>query len=112
MIASGCSGALDLAISVLCSPQQSSILIPSPGFTLYQTLCSSKAINTHKYPLLPDKNWEIDLEAVEKLLKADKSVTAWLINNPSNPCGSVYSQAHLEACLSCKQLISSIIYCF
>ena len=41
----------------------------------------------------PERNWEIDLDHVESLM--DDSVAAILVNNPSNPCGSVYSKQHL-----------------
>lgn len=97
MIASGCSGALDLAISVLCGPGDS-LLIPQPGFTLYETLAGSKGIKALHYPLDADKNWEIKLEEVEKIMKS-KKIKAWSINNPSNPCGSVYSKQHLIDCI-------------
>lgn len=102
MIASGCSGALDLAISVLCSPGQSAILLPSPGFTLYATLATSKSIAPIAYPLDPHRNWEIQLDKVEEALRGNDAIRAWIINNPSNPCGSVYSREHLEACLARK----------
>lgn len=98
MITSGCSGALDLAISVLCSPGDA-ILIPKPGFTLYETLTGSKGIVSIKYPLDSGNKWKIKLEEVENILQNNCKVKAWLINNPSNPCGSVYSQSHLEDCL-------------
>ena len=97
-IASGCSGALDLAISVICGPGDS-LLIPQPGFTLYGTLTGSKGINKAYYGLDAEKNWEIKLDEVKELMKRDKKIKAWLINNPSNPCGSVYSRAHLKSCL-------------
>jgi len=97
IISSGCSGALELAFGVLAN-HGDSILLPRPGFTLYTTICQSKGINPVYYPLQPNNNWEVDLEAVRSLMRDNKPV-AWLVNNPSNPCGSVYSKKHLEACL-------------
>lgn len=98
-MASGCSGAIDLAIGVLVNEGET-ILLPRPGFTLYGTLCRSKAIKIHYYNLLPASNWEIDLEGIKAELDKGLRPSAWLINNPSNPCGSVYSKEHLEACLA------------
>lgn len=97
IISSGCSGALELAFGVLAD-QGDSILLPRPGFTLYTTICQSKGINPVYYTLQPNNNWEVDLDAVRSLIRDNKPV-AWLVNNPSNPCGSVYSRKHLEACL-------------
>jgi tyrosine aminotransferase len=97
-ITSGCSGALDLAISVICGPGDA-LLIPQPGFTLYGTLAGSKGINTVNYGLDENKNWEIKLEEVEEAIRGDERIKAWIINNPSNPCGSVYSREHLLSCL-------------
>ena len=95
IITSGCSGALDLTFSVLAHAGQT-ILLPQPGFSLYRTLCDNKGIKVKYYRLLPERNWEIDLEHVKELL--DETVAGWLINNPSNPCGSVYSAEHVRQC--------------
>lgn len=49
-----CSGgccALDISIMALCSPGQN-ILIPRPGFPLYQTLAHGLGIITKSYDLL------------------------------------------------------------
>lgn len=100
IITSGCSGALEMTFAALASPGQT-ILLPQPGFSLYRTLCDNKSIKVKYYRLLPERAWEVDLEQVESLLRDDPSIVAWLINNPSNPCGSVYSAEHLRAC---KQL--------
>ncbi len=44
----------------------------------------------------PEKGWEIDLADLERLLVEEAgSVSAIVVNNPSNPCGSVYSRQHL-----------------
>ena len=50
VLASGASGALDLAISVLANPGQN-ILVPRPGFSLYQTLAESLGIKIKHYDL-------------------------------------------------------------
>lgn len=46
----------------------------------------------------PDKAWEVDLQDLEDQI--DSNVAAIVINNPSNPCGSVYSKQHLLDILS------------
>ena len=51
VFASGCSGALDLAISVLANAGQN-ILVPRPGFSLYQTLAESLGIRVRHYDLM------------------------------------------------------------
>lgn len=97
ILASGCSGALDLAIKVLCSATDT-ILIPKPGFSLYRTIATSLDLDVHEYKLIPERSWEVDLEGLEEFLRESKKrISAWLVNNPSNPCGSVYSLKHLAS---------------
>ena len=94
VIASGCSGALDLCISALCDPEKNhNILIPKPAFSLYKTLATSKGLKVKYYELISDQEWEADLASMEANI--DQNTTAILINNPSNPCGSVFSSIHL-----------------
>lgn len=93
VIASGCSGAVELVISAMID-EGDNILVPSPGFPLYQVITDSLGGSTKHYPLLPDKAWECDLATMDKLV--DNRTRAILINNPSNPCGAVYSAKHLQ----------------
>ncbi|XP_067091201.1 tyrosine aminotransferase [Osmerus mordax] len=97
ILTSGCSQAIDLAISVLCNPGDN-ILVPCPGFSLYKTLAVSLGIQVKLYNLLPEKSWEIDLQHFESLV--DDRTACVIVNNPSNPCGSVYSKEHLQGILS------------
>lgn len=53
---------------------------------LYLVLMS---INLH---FQPELGWEIDLDDLESQI--DESTAAIVINNPSNPCGSVFSKDH------------------
>lgn len=94
IIASGCSGALDLAIGAL-GDEGSNILVPAPGFSLYTTLASAKGIETRSYKCRADKDWEIDLEQMASLI--DSNTRAIIVTNPSNPCGSNFSRAHVIA---------------
>jgi tyrosine aminotransferase len=73
-------------------------LLPAPGFSLYETLASSKGISCKFYRLLPEKQWDVDLVHLEELI--DENTAAILVNNPSNPCGSNYSKDHLAAILA------------
>lgn len=96
MLTSGCSQALELAICVLANPGQT-VLVPKPGFPLYKTLAESMGINIKYYSLLPDRGWEVDLADMEHQISADTA--AIVVNNPSNPCGSVFSRRHLQSIL-------------
>jgi len=92
IITSACSGALELCIGTLANPGEN-ILIPKPGFSIYQTIAISNGCEVRAYNLQPDKDWEVDLAHMESLI--DTNTSAIIVNNPSNPCGSVYTKQHL-----------------
>jgi len=87
---------LELCILVLANPG-SNVLIPKPGFPLYKTLCGGPGINIKQYNLKVEQNWKIDIDHLESLI--DSKTAAIIYNNPSNPCGSVYSEDHIEEVL-------------
>ncbi|CAA3033088.1 tyrosine aminotransferase, partial [Olea europaea subsp. europaea] len=104
VLCSGCSCALDLAITVLANPGQN-ILVPRPGFSIYRTLAEGLGIRTKPYNLLvsatnldasifAERGWEADLAGLEAAI--DEDTAAIVVNNPSNPCGSVFSKQHLR----------------
>lgn len=97
ILCSGCSCALDLCISALANPGQN-ILVPRPGFPLYTTLAKGLGIETKEYDLIPENNWEVDLAHMESQI--DQNTVAILVNNPSNPCGSVFGKEHLKKILA------------
>ena len=97
IVANGCSGALEIALTALLDPG-TILLVPQPGFPLYQVIAESHGATVMHYNLLPDKNWEVDLNHLEELvLKHDSLIRGILVNNPSNPTGSVFSRKHLES---------------
>lgn len=97
ILCSGCSCALDLCIAAIAGPGQN-ILIPKPGFSIYGTLAEGFGIDCRSYNLIPEKNWEIDLNHLETLI--DENTAAVIVTNPSNPCGSVFSKEHILEIIS------------
>lgn len=96
ILTSGASHALDLCIGALCSPG-SNILVPVPGFPLYETLATVYDVKVKHYNLLAETGWQIDLDQLESLI--DERTAAIVYNNPSNPCGSVFDEKHIRSLL-------------
>lgn len=106
IVASGCSGTLELVLTALLD-EDSILLVPKPGFPLYQVICESHGASVAHYELDPDRQWECDLEHMEQLIlsydDANHRVRGIVINNPSNPTGSVYTEHHLRQILALAQ---------
>jgi len=112
ILCSGCSCSLDLCIAALANPGQN-ILIPRPGFPLYSTLANGYGIETKEYDLIPECGWAVDLDHMESQI--DENTVAIVVNNPSNPCGAVFTPEHLTAILEiadrhCLPIIADEIY--
>lgn len=89
----GCNQAVEVALTALTSPG-ANILFPRPGFPYYESRAGFCKLEVRHFDLLPEKDWEVDLDAVEAL--TDHNTVAMVIINPGNPCGSVYTYEHLQ----------------
>ena len=108
VLTSGCSHALDLAFSVLANPHVDNVLIPRPYFSHYECLLKYNLINVKFYDLDAEKNWEADLDSIRR--EADDNTKAIIVNNPSNPCGSVFELDHLKDIMdTCEDLKLPVI---
>jgi len=92
-ITCGCTQAIDVSVALLSRPG-ANILLPRPGFPIYELCAAFRQVEVRHYDLLPEKGWEVDLDAIETL--ADQNTVALVIINPGNPCGNVYTYHHLE----------------
>ncbi|KAL4482470.1 hypothetical protein ABPG72_001446 [Tetrahymena utriculariae] len=70
------------------------ILVPEPGYPFYHLTAPSMGVEIRPYKLIPEKSFEIDLEHLQTLVDR-KTRFLWIVN-PSNPCGSIFSRAHME----------------
>ncbi|OEL28666.1 Nicotianamine aminotransferase A [Dichanthelium oligosanthes] len=66
-LTAGCCQAIDVMISVLAQPG-SNILLPKPGFPLYESRTMFSNLEAWHFNLIPDRGWEADLESVEALV--------------------------------------------
>ncbi|KAM7276565.1 hypothetical protein ACFE04_018431 [Oxalis oulophora] len=89
----GCQQAIEVMIHTLSSPG-ANILLPRPGFPAYETICAYTGLEVRHFDLLPERGWEVDLDAVEAL--ADENTAAMVIISPGNPCGNVFTYQHLQ----------------
>ncbi|CAH8359953.1 unnamed protein product [Eruca vesicaria subsp. sativa] len=89
----GCCQGIETIIHVLSCPK-SNILLPSFVYPLYYSHAIYGQVEIRKYELLPDQDWEIDLQGIEAI--ADDNTIAMVIANPHNPCGNVYTHHHLK----------------
>lgn len=92
-LAGGCTQAIEVILTVLACPK-ANILLPKPGFPYYEACSAFHHLEFRHFDLLPEKQWEVDLDAVEAL--ADENTVAMVIINPGNPCGNVYTYEHLK----------------
>ncbi|KAJ9537626.1 hypothetical protein OSB04_030359 [Centaurea solstitialis] len=92
-VTAGCTQAIEVAISILARPN-ANILVPKPGFPIYELCAAFRNVEIRHFDLIPDKGWEVDLDSVDRLI--DHNTVAMVIINPGNPCGNVYSYQHLK----------------
>ncbi|XP_010526505.1 PREDICTED: S-alkyl-thiohydroximate lyase SUR1-like [Tarenaya hassleriana] len=89
----GCNQGIEIVIEALARPN-ANILLPRPSFPHYDARAVYSGLEVRKFDLLPEKDWEVDLEGVEAV--ADENTVAIVIINPNNPCGNVYTHDHLK----------------
>ncbi|CAL0328880.1 unnamed protein product [Lupinus luteus] len=105
-ITCGCTQAIDVSIAMLSRPG-ANILLPRPGFPIYELSAAFRHVEVRHYNLQPEKSWEVDLDAIEAL--ADKNTVALVIINPGNPCGNVYTYNHLEKIAETAKRLGTIV---
>jgi tyrosine aminotransferase len=115
IVASGCSGTLELVLTALLDPG-TFLLVPQPGFPLYEVIAKSHGAAVLHYRLRSDHNWQVDTDHVRELIRTHGNrVRGILINNPSNPTGAVYTFDHLrdivQLCDDCRlPIVADEIY--
>jgi tyrosine aminotransferase len=77
---------------LLLADEGDNFLFPSPGFPLGSVIADSMGIATKLYHLDPHNHWKADLVEMEELI--DERTRFILVNDPSNPLGTCWSEEH------------------
>jgi alanine-synthesizing transaminase len=85
VLTSGTSEAYSHIFRLLCEPGDE-VLVPVPGYPLFEFLADLADVRLISYPLLYDHGWQIDLETLRAALTPRSR--AILVVHPNNPTGS------------------------
>ncbi|HEX8825780.1 MAG TPA: aminotransferase class I/II-fold pyridoxal phosphate-dependent enzyme [Archangium sp.] len=96
VVTNGASEAIDLALTALLEPGER-VLVPSPGYPLYNALAARLGVQAVPYSLDEDKGWSLDLAQIDAL--CTPGTRAILLCNPNNPTGAVLDRDVLEGLL-------------
>ena len=78
------SEAYSFLFRTLCNPADE-VLIPQPGYPLFNFLADIQGLATAPYPLIYDYGWQIDFHALRQAI--NPRTRAIVVVNPNNPTG-------------------------
>jgi len=87
------SEAYSLLFKLLCDPGDD-VLVPRPGYPLFDHLTRLDAVATRPYSLEYHGAWSVDLASVERAFTP--RTRALLVVNPNNPTGSFITRDELD----------------
>jgi aspartate/methionine/tyrosine aminotransferase len=78
------SEAYSFLFRTLCNPDDE-LLIPQPGYPLFNFLADIQDVTTVRYPLIYDYGWQIDFHALQRAITP--RTRGIIVVNPNNPTG-------------------------
>jgi aspartate/methionine/tyrosine aminotransferase len=90
LLTSGTSEAYSFVFRLLCNPGDE-VLIPAPGYPLFDFLADLCDVKLVRYPLIYDHGWQIDFSALSAT--ASGRTRALVVVHPNNPAGHYTSAA-------------------
>jgi len=101
VLTSGTSEGYSFLFRLLCNPGDE-VLIPVPGYPLFEFLADLCDVKLVRYPLLYDHGWQIDFPALAAAVTPRSR--AVIVVHPNNPAGNYVSPAERsELAALCRQ---------
>ncbi len=88
------SEAYGFLFKLLCDPGDE-ILVPRPGYPLFEFLAALDTVQVRGYPLRHDGSWRVDLDALKAAVSP--RTRAMVVVSPGNPTGAYLTKAELDA---------------
>ena len=93
VVSMGGTGGLMASLLCLTAPGDD-VLVPDPAWAGYDAMLAEANVRAVRYPLLAERGWQPDLEALEAAVTP--RTTVLLMNSPSNPGGAVFPGETIE----------------
>jgi alanine-synthesizing transaminase len=90
------SEAYSYLFRLLCNPGDE-VLIPTPGYPLFDFLADLNDVRLVRYPLIYDHGWQIDFSSLERAMTS--RTRAAIVVHPNNPTGH-YAKSNEQAQLA------------
>lgn len=94
IVSAGGTGGLMASLLCTCGAGDE-VLVPDPAWAGYDAMLAAAGAVTVRYPLVADRGWQPDLDALEAVITPRARVL--LINSPSNPGGAVFPRETMAA---------------
>jgi hypothetical protein len=94
VLAASTSEAYSWLFKLLCG-EGDEILIPAPGYPLFDFLAKLESVRLARYPLFYDGAWRLDIDAIARL--AGPRTRAVVAVHPNNPTGSFLTHQEIDA---------------
>ena len=107
LVTTGASEAIDFALSALVN-QGENVLVPSPGYPLYNALLSRLLGEARPYILDENDSWQPNINHLES--QVNSQTRAVVIINPNNPTGAVYEEDTLRAIVDVAKRNNLVIF--
>jgi alanine-synthesizing transaminase len=85
LLTASTSEAYAFLFKLLCDPGDA-ILVPRPGYPLFDFLAALESVRVDTYPMEYDRRWRIDIAALRE--RTTSSTRALVLVSPNNPTGS------------------------
>jgi len=93
LLVTSTSEAYSCVFRLLCEPGDD-VLVPAPGYPLFDFLAAIHDVRLTPYPLVYDQGWQIDFSSLDKAMGPRSR--AIVVVNPNNPTGSFVSATEAE----------------
>jgi histidinol-phosphate aminotransferase len=97
-IGNGSDEVIDLCYRIFCNPGRDKAISFSPTYGMYQVAAEINDVIYRKLPLL--ENFQVDIKALDQLLKTEQDIKLIFICSPNNPTGNTINPLDVEYILT------------